>query len=87
MLTVHSSTEPTYMPALRRRGGIERNIRLTICKLDNFDYFWSSADLFSNQTFPNAYIKNTTRMSDNLDPEQARRLVCLVGPVLVQIVC
>ena len=42
------------------------------CMLDNFACFLSSsAFFFSKLTFSKHYFRNTTRVSNNLDPDQA----------------
>ena len=46
--------------------------------------FLSSANFFQNQRFRKISFRNTIRVSNSLDPDQARRFV---GPDLVQIVC
>ena len=45
-----------------------------------FPCFSSSADLKNNQIFRKKYFRNTIRVSNNLEPDQARRYV---GPDLV----
>ena len=46
--------------------------------LGNFSSFLSPADIFQN-IFSNRYFKNTFRVSNSLDPDQARHFV---GPDL-----
>ena len=48
------------------------NQLLTHCILGNF---LSSADFFQNQLFEKNSFRNTIRMSNSLDPDQARRFV------------
>ena len=45
---------------------------LTLCPLGNFSCFFSS-DLFQNQHFLKSYFRNTIRVSNSLDPDQARQ--------------
>ena len=48
------------------------------CMLANFTFYFSSAEFFSKLTF-SIFFRNTTRMSNSLDPNQARHFV---GPDL-----
>ena len=52
---------------------------LTLGHLGNFYAFLSSADLFQNQFFFKTSFRNTIRVSNKLDPDQARHFV---GPDL-----
>ena len=47
--------------------------------LGNVACFMSSADFFQIYTFSKKYFSNTIRVSDSLDPDQARHIV---GPDL-----
>ena len=58
---------------------INKGQRLTICLLGNFSCFLSSADFFQNQLFFKNSFRNTIRVSNSLDPDQARHFV---GPDL-----
>ena len=44
-------------------------------------------DIFSKSTFSNNSFRNTIRVSNSLDPDQARCSVVLLGLIWVQIVC
>ena len=58
---------------------------LTLCLLGNFSCFLSSADSFSKLTFSKNYFRNIIRVSNSLDPDQARRFVGPnLGPSSVQ---
>ena len=46
-------------------------ICLTLCTLDNFACFLSSVDFFFKLTFSKISFKNTIRVSNSLDPDQA----------------
>ena len=50
-----------------------------ICLLGNFACFLSSNDFFPNQLFKQILSGNTIRVSNSLDPDQARQFV---GPDL-----
>ena len=52
---------------------------LTFCQLGNFSCFLSSDDFFSKSTLSKNSFRNTIRVSNSLDPDQARHLV---GPDL-----
>ena len=52
---------------------------LTPCLLGNFQAFLPSADFFQIQLFRKILSENTIRVSNSLDPDQARRFV---GPDL-----
>ena len=52
---------------------------LTLCPLGVFPAFSSSADFFSKSTFSKNSFKNTIKVSNSLDPDQARHFV---GPDL-----
>ena len=48
---------------------------VTSCLLGNFACCFSAADLFQNQLFQKNSFRNTIRVSNILDPDQARRFV------------
>ena len=52
---------------------------LTLCPLGVFPALLSSADFFSKSTFSKNSFRNTIRVSNSLDPDQARHFV---GPDL-----
>ena len=56
-------------------------ISLTLCPLGNCSHFLflSSTDFFQNQLFEKKKFRNTIRVLNSLDPDQARRSV---GPDL-----
>ena len=47
-------------------------------------FYWSSADFFQNQVFRKKSFRNTIRVLNRLDPDQARHLS---GLIWVQAVC
>ena len=47
---------------------------LTHCILGNFSCFLSAADVFQNKLLKNSF-RNTIRISNSLDPDQARKLI------------
>ena len=53
--------------------------KLNLCMLGNFSCFLSSADFFSKSTFSKIFFRITIRVSNSLDPDQARHIV---GPDL-----
>ena len=58
---------------------------LTLCPLEIFPlFFLSSADFFSRSTFSNNSFRNTIRVSNSLNPGQARQNF---GPNLSPTVC
>ena len=54
---------------------------LTLWILGNFSSFFCRLLIFSKSNFSKNSFRNTTRVSNSLDPDQARRLIC------VQTVC
>ena len=54
-------------------------VLLTLCMLGNFSWYIVSADFFPKSTFLKISFRNTIRVSNNLDPDQARHFV---GPDL-----
>ena len=52
---------------------------LTICRLGNFACFFIVCGFFSKLTFPKNSFRNTIRVSNSLDPDQAQQNV---GPDL-----
>ena len=52
---------------------------LTLCMLGNFACFLLSVDFLLKLTFSKKSFRNTIRVSNNLDPDQAR---CFFGPDL-----
>ena len=71
------------------KNNSKKYAELTLCLLGNFACFLSSVDFFQNQLFLKNSIRNTSlsalilsytiRVSNSLDPDQARHLV---GPDL-----
>ena len=51
----------------------------TLCMLGNFACFFCCLLIFSKSTFSKNSFRNTIRVSNSLDPDQARHFV---GPVL-----
>ena len=63
---------------------IYRAFDLTLCMLSNFTCFLSSADFLIN-FFEKKSFRNTIKVSNNLDPDQARRFVWYdLGPKSLQ---
>ena len=61
--------------------GLSKNLignKLTFCMLGTFSFFLSPAD-FSKSSFLKNSFRNTIRVSNSLDPDQARHTV---GPDL-----
>ena len=58
---------------------INNTVNVTLCKQGFFSNFLSSALFFSKLTFSKSYFGNTIRVSNTLDPGQARHFV---GPDL-----
>ena len=52
------------------------SLRLTLCILGNFAFFLSSV-VFFKSTFSKNSFRNTIRVTDNLDADQARPIVGL----------
>ena len=58
---------------------------LNHCMLGNFECFLSSAVFFQNRVFQINIFMNTIRVSNGLDPDQDRCLVCPdLGPNCLQ---
>ena len=81
--------QDTGNPA-HKNFGRDLEIELTLCMLGNFACFFVVCGFFFKINFSKKSLRNTIRVSNSLDPDQAERFVgpdILSGLIWVQTVC